>query len=174
MRRRLEEFLDRRGLRREGSRFYSHRLPSVSRSSWKKLHPAGPGWAAVGDAAGLVDPITGEGIYYALRSADLLAQCCREGCPDAYPRRLRDDFGRDLELGARLHQRFYLGNFLGGPVTTRVVQFAARSRTFRSLMQDLFAGSQGYLGLKQRLLHNLNRTLGEIAASFLRLHSPEG
>ena len=28
---------------------------------------------AVGDTAGLVDPITGEGIYYAMRSGDLLA-----------------------------------------------------------------------------------------------------
>jgi geranylgeranyl reductase family protein len=35
--------------------------------------PAGPGWLLVGDAAGFVDPFTGEGIYRALRSARLAA-----------------------------------------------------------------------------------------------------
>jgi hypothetical protein len=33
-------------------------------------------------------------------------------------------------------------------------------------MEDLFAGRQGYLGLKKRLYQNLNRTLGEVAISF--------
>lgn len=43
----------------------SHRVRSV----------AGPGWALVGDAAGFLDPLTGEGIYQALRSSTLLDQC---------------------------------------------------------------------------------------------------
>jgi geranylgeranyl reductase family protein len=32
-------------------------------------HAAGPGWMLIGDAAGFIDPFTGEGIYRALRSA---------------------------------------------------------------------------------------------------------
>lgn len=173
MRDRLEQFMVRRGLSTTGARLFSHRLPSQSRRSWRKLHPAGPGWAGIGDAAGLVDPITGEGIYYALRSAELMAECYLAGCLESYPRRLRTDFGHDLELSAQLHDRFYLGNFLGGARTARTVQFAARSQTFRALVQDVFAGDQSYRGLKQRLFRNLNLTLAEIAASFFRLHSPE-
>ena len=42
--------------------------------AWKRNRVAGDGWLAVGDAAGLVDPITGEGLYYAMRSADLAAK----------------------------------------------------------------------------------------------------
>jgi len=34
----------------------------------------GPSWALVGDAAGFLDPLTGEGIFQALHSADLLAR----------------------------------------------------------------------------------------------------
>src|SRR5207302_7842953 len=41
---------------------------------------AGPGFALVGDAAGFFDPFTGEGIFRALRSAELLAEC-----PARYP-----------------------------------------------------------------------------------------
>ena len=173
MRDRLERYMERRGLSAADARLFSHRLPSQSRRSWRKLHPAGPGWAGIGDAAGLVDPITGEGIYYALRSAELMAECYLSGSLVSYPRRLQADFGHDLELGASLHDRFYMGTFLGGAKTVRMVQFAARSRTFRSLIHDVFAGSQGYRGLKQRLFRNLNLTLAEIAASFFRVHSPD-
>jgi flavin-dependent dehydrogenase len=38
---------------------------------------AGPGWLLVGDAAGFVDPFTGEGIYRALRSARAAADAIR-------------------------------------------------------------------------------------------------
>lgn len=38
-------------------------------------HRGGPGWLAVGDAAGLVNPFNGEGIDYALESGRLAADC---------------------------------------------------------------------------------------------------
>src|SRR5215831_11150062 len=68
---RLERYMTERGLAWKGSPFYSHLLPSLELGSWSTNRVAGEGWMAVGDAAGLVDPITGEGLYYAIRSADL-------------------------------------------------------------------------------------------------------
>jgi geranylgeranyl reductase family protein len=44
---------------------------------------AGPGWLLIGDAAGFVDPFTGEGIYRALRSARAAAHALRSGDPAA-------------------------------------------------------------------------------------------
>ncbi len=41
--------------------------------------PAGPGWLLVGDAAGFVDPFTGEGIHRALRSARAAADAILAG-----------------------------------------------------------------------------------------------
>ena len=43
--------------------------------------PAGRGWLLIGDAAGFIDPFTGEGIYRALRSARLASRALAE--PDA-------------------------------------------------------------------------------------------
>ena len=67
LRRRLDSFMQERAISREGARFYSHLLPSLDRGSWAGNNVGGDGWLAVGDAAGLVDPITGEGIYYGIR-----------------------------------------------------------------------------------------------------------
>ena len=40
---------------------------------------AGPGWMLIGDAAGFIDPFTGEGIYRALRSARAAAEALAAG-----------------------------------------------------------------------------------------------
>ena len=74
LRARLERYMQERGISKDGATYYGHVLPSLETRAWKHNRVAGDGWMAVGDAAGLVDPITGEGLYYALRSAELAAQ----------------------------------------------------------------------------------------------------
>jgi geranylgeranyl reductase family protein len=168
LRKRLERFMEERGLSWKGASFYSHLLPSLDSASWKKNRVAGDGWMAVGDAAGLVDPITGEGLYYAIRSADLAARALLSEAGavlekvDQYRRLLRHDFTADLEFGSKLAKRVFLGRFLFGAVPARMVQFTRRSPRFSSVMRDLFAGKQSYQTLKRRLLKNLNGSLYEI------------
>ena len=177
LRKRLEGFMNERGISREGASFYSHLLPSLSSPSWGSNRVAGEGWMAVGDAAGLVDPITGEGIYYALRSADLAARALLSEVNSVaekvtqYRRLLQRDFAADLEFGSRLAKRIFLGRFLWGSVPARMVQFTRRSPRFSAIMQDLFAGRQSYRELKRRLLQNLNGSLYELGMSlgFTRL-----
>ena len=65
-------------------------------------------------------------------------------------------------------RRFYRGKFLGGAVSTRMIQFARRSETFRALLRDVFSGAQSYASLKRRLWAQLGLTLTETLASFLR------
>jgi len=117
----------------------------------------------IGDAAGFVDPITGEGLYYALRSADLLAGALIAGEAERYPQWLRRDFLPELETAASLVDRFFTGRFAGAPVVERMVQFAAHSSRFRVLLCDIFAGSQGYRGLCRRGYAMLPRMLVEMA-----------
>jgi flavin-dependent dehydrogenase len=167
LRKRLENYMVEKGISWKGAAFYSHLLPSLETPSWKRNRVAGDGWMAVGDAAGLVDPITGEGLYYAIRSADLAAKALLSEIGDlagqAYRRMLRRDFAGDLEFGSRLAKRVFVGRFLYGSVPARMVQFTRRSPRFAGIMQDLFAGTQSYLGLKRRLIENLNGSLLEIA-----------
>jgi 2-polyprenyl-6-methoxyphenol hydroxylase-like FAD-dependent oxidoreductase len=47
--------------------------------------PHGPGWALVGDAGPLLDPITGQGIGYAFRDAELLADAVADGLAGIRP-----------------------------------------------------------------------------------------
>jgi flavin-dependent dehydrogenase len=107
-----------------------------------------------------VDPITGEGLYYALRSADLAVRSILDRTN--YRSMLRRDFMSDLEFGSRLADRMFHGTFLWGSIPSRMVQFTRLSPKFRDVMQDLFAGTQPYLGLKRRLFRNLNRSLFEV------------
>ena len=172
LRARLERYMAEKGISSRGAGFYSHVLPALDTRAWRKNHVAGDGWMAVGDAAGLVDPITGEGLYYAIRSADLAANALLSetgGATEklqAYRRMLRKDFSADLEFSSRLARQVFLGRFLLGSTTARMVQFTRRSPRFSALMQDLFAGTQSYLGLKKRLLDNLSGSLYEVAMSF--------
>ncbi len=173
LRARLERYMEEKGLGCKDASFYGHVLPSLEAKAWRNNRVAGEGWLAVGDAGGLVDPITGEGIYYAIRSGDLASQVVLNEShsladkAQEYIGLLRRDFAMDLEFGAALAKRVFLGRFLFNTVPARMVQFVRRSPRFQLLMQDLFAGTQPYLGLKSRLLKNLNGTFGEVIMNLL-------
>jgi geranylgeranyl reductase family protein len=138
--------------------FYAAMIPSLDVSTWDRLKAcdAKRAWALVGDAAGFVDPLTGEGIYYAIKSADLLARALvnRGGRVEDFDEMWRAEFGAELRRAAELQDRFYYGNFAGAPLTERMVQFARRHRGVRETLRDLVAGDQGYVGLKSRLLRS--------------------
>ena len=168
LRRHLDEFVREENICMDRARFYSHVLPSPEAETIRGRRIAGKNWAMAGDAAACVDPITGEGLYYALRSGDLLAQALIEGQPQAYPERMRAAFSDDLEFAANIARRMFRGNFLGGAITTRMVQLLGHSPAFRDLIGDVFSGSQDYRSLKQRLWNQLGVTLLQFARSFVR------
>ena len=113
--------------------------------------------------------MTGEGLYYALRSGELLSQALLEGRPDSYPELLRKDFLPELEIAARMANRFYTGRWMGEAVIERTLQFTEASPSFRALLSDLFAGTQPYSTLRRRLYRTLPRMLAESLANALRL-----
>jgi len=165
----LKRELDVLGLDYSGAQFYSHILPSLREETFSEVPVDGEGWAFIGDAAGFVDPITGEGLYYAMRSAELLTEALLANEPERYRELLRQDFLPELELAAQMADRFYSGTWMGETVLERTIQFTAASASFRTLMSDLFAGTQGYRDLRRQLYRTLPRMLAQSLATALSL-----
>lgn len=137
---------------------YAARIPGLADQTWDKRRAYGEGWALLGDAAGFADPVTGEGIYYALRSAELFADAFLKGQPEEYERRWREDFGGELRRASQMRRRFY-GNFWGAPFTERMIAFARGHSGIKKVLGDLVAGEQGYVGLKKKLARKALRPL---------------
>ena len=167
LRRHLDAFVVEEKIPTAGAQLYSHVLPSPQAKTIRGRRIVGKNWAMAGDAAATVDPITGEGLYYALRSGDLLAQALAAGCPQEYPEHLRAAFSADLEFAANIAKKVFRGNFVGGAITTRMVQLLNYSPAFRDLVRDIFSGSQSYRTLKRRLWSQMGITIAEFAHSFL-------
>jgi len=167
LRRHLDAFVAEEKIPTAGAQLYSHVLPSPQAKTLRGRRIVGKNWAMAGDAAATVDPITGEGLYYALRSGDLLAQALAQGAPQEYPERLRAAFSADLEFAANIAKKVFRGNFVGGAITTRMVQLLNYSPAFRDLVRDIFSGSQSYRTLKRRLWGQLGITIAEITHNFL-------
>jgi geranylgeranyl reductase family protein len=71
-------------------------------------HVAGPNWALIGDAAGCVNPLNGEGIDYGLETGRMVADLLVELGPDAagistvWPALLRSHYGEAFSIARRL------------------------------------------------------------------------
>ena len=134
-----------------GSRLepYSWPIPSLPSADFASIDLSGPGWLTVGDAAGLVDPITREGIFFALESAVAAADALSSTSPDRsrlFADRVRHDIGAELARAARYKSGFFRPRF------TRLMVDALRSsHRVRAVMADLVAGTQSYRALKWRL-----------------------
>jgi len=163
----LSDFVEQEKIPMNGARFFSHVLPSPQAQTIRGRRIVGRNWGMAGDAAACVDPITGEGLYYALRSGDLLAEALIENQPQTYPERLRAAFSCDLEFAANIARKVFRGTFLGSAITTRMVQLLNYSPAFRDLIRDVFSGSQDYQSLKRRLWSQLGITISEISRHLL-------
>jgi geranylgeranyl reductase family protein len=161
--------------------FFGAKIPTLDFATWKGLQTTGEGWALIGDAAGFCDPITGEGIYYAFKSGDLLADALSWATQDGrtngnvpnesttltaglyaranrqYEAQWRESFGRELENASARLPRFYRGFFLGQIFTDAMFRFARHHRGVRTVLGRAITGDQSYVTLKRDLLRRALR-----------------
>jgi len=129
----------------------AHHLPFSSR----RPVPALGRVLLAGDAASLINPLSGEGIYYALLSGRLAGMCAVEDPSAAarrYPRLLADHLGRHLS-----HTRMFAGVIRHRRFVEAAVTAAAADQLVFDRMIDLTLGG----GLVSA------RSLGRVAAAYV-------
>jgi len=106
----------------------------------------GPGFALVGDAAGFFDPFTGEGIFRALRGAEILASAADQV--------LSDDAG-PVHLG-RAYERARRAAFQSKEQLAALIQLFVHGPGFMNYVVDR-------LQRRPLLAAQLSRVLGDLA-----------
>jgi len=102
----------------------------------------------VGDAAGVVQPMFGEGIQYALRTGDLAARCILDGTAPAYTDRVRDQFASEFDAAARVGRAFHRAPFLS-------YHWGVKNPRGTHLVGRLVAGEASLADLEQRVYKRL-------------------
>jgi len=146
---------------------YSWPIPSLTVQSLRRVELAGPSWCVAGDAAGLVDPITREGIFFALLSGQWAAEAAIDGDPSSYASRVRSEIIPELAHAAQLKASFFRLASTG-----LLIQALQHSAAVNGVMADLIAGRQSYLGLKWRLVRTLEWRLAWQALGAPMLRAP--
>ncbi|MEM0466712.1 MAG: NAD(P)/FAD-dependent oxidoreductase [Candidatus Thermoplasmatota archaeon] len=104
-------------------------IPSASSSDFFTTPCAGKNWMLLGDAAGHVDPIMGEGITYALWSAEQASIAIQNNDILSYDRLWRNAYGKRLVTSCQLRNYFYHPWFLNN-----LIHLAATSETLTDLI----------------------------------------
>jgi len=120
--------------------------------SYSTERSAGDGWVLVGDAWGFIDPIYSSGVYFALKSATLAADCILAGLRTddvsaATLGRWIPDFAQQTHLIRKLVYAFYSGEF-------RVGKFIQEYPQHQSELVDLLIG-RVFDGCEGRIFEDL-------------------
>jgi flavin-dependent dehydrogenase len=99
-----------------------------------------------GDAAGLADPLTGEGISIGIWSGTLAARAlaCAEPDPSLYVRSLRRELLPELRIARALAWITYRQARFARPLLRR------RGRVFTERLTDVFLGERTYASLVRK------------------------
>jgi len=123
------------------------RIAGASPLGHRVTRRAGAGWLLVGDAAGFLDPFTGEGLHRAVVSAELAARAARaalagrHSAPAAYDRAMRRGFATK-DLVSWLVQQFLEHPALFEYTARRLAARTAVRETMGLVMGDLVPASR--------------------------------
>lgn len=148
------------------SRIFAGLIPSIKDPSVFNHLLSGENWALLGDAAALADPISGEGIYYALKSAQLLSGIlAKERKVKAYTEEIQKELIPELRTASQYSHWFFNPRF-----THKMIQLSYSHQGINKVLVNLIEGSQGYTTLKQRLIKEKFSTLFDlIRFAYLRI-----
>jgi geranylgeranyl reductase family protein len=135
---------------------WSHLIPFVSAPQFFNLPCAGKDWLLIGDAAGHVDPITGEGILYAMWGAELAVKAILNGNPELYDNYWREEYGKELIGRAKEVKSSY--NPLMAEFSVRLMR---KSKTFAKIIWNLTQRELSIHDFNKELLTNAHKIVLE-------------
>ncbi|KPQ06441.1 MAG: geranylgeranyl reductase [Rhodobacteraceae bacterium HLUCCA12] len=116
-----------------------------------------------GDAAGLVDPVTGEGIAWAMHSGRLAADACVAALQSGAPKSALRRYGRELAYlqheidRARMIQKM----MFFGPGARTLVRNLVRKRAIQYTFLNILSGARDYQDIGAKTLINASLTYGK-------------
>jgi geranylgeranyl reductase family protein len=120
-----------------------------------------------GEAGGLVDPFTGEGIYHAVRSAEILARLLAENggeTQEAYHRKIKEEFIAEFKIADSIARFVYYFPCYSHALLRRYAHLAGYYRS-------VLAGETGYRDIYRRMTHRI-KTLFREKGFITRIRSP--
>lgn len=146
----LHQAMARLGIPLDGVVLHGHPVPCYPLRPWSR-------WGAeprerlstrrcllVGDAAGLVDPLLGEGIRYAMASARIAAEAIAHGDLSGYERAIWRRVGHSLATGGMAADLFYRW-------PRRCFQLGVRNPATVRRFMDVLMGGASYQGIGRRV-----------------------
>ena len=136
---------------------HSHLLPFISSPNFYKTPVTGKNWVLIGDAAGHVNPITGEGICYAMKGGKLAAKAYLNENISLFEKYWRKEYGGDLYYGSRFRNLFYNPRLID-----IVINIGNKSTKMCEILADIIATRVPYDKLfKEKVIFSLPRIFSE-------------
>jgi geranylgeranyl reductase family protein len=131
-------------------RFRGHPLPTWS---GKELLHEGR-ILLVGDAAGLINPLFGDGILHAVKSGAIAAQCLAEELPHEYTNRIHAEFAANFDAALNLSRVFYQW-------TGACYKYGVKYEKATRYATQLLCGELLFTDMAGRAMRRLKRSVGE-------------
>jgi geranylgeranyl reductase family protein len=136
---------------RSNIRFNGHPLPL-----WGGKEPLHEGRILlVGDAAGLINPLFGDGILHAAKSGKIAAQAIIDDAADDYTQRIHEEFGADFDAALQLSKVFYNWTHI-------CYKYGVKYEKGTRLATQLLCGELKFTAMSDRAIQRFKRAAGDM------------
>ncbi|MBU6185223.1 MAG: geranylgeranyl reductase family protein [Synechococcales bacterium] len=131
-------------------RFHAHPLPL-----WRgkePRHTTDGRILLVGDAAGLVGPLFGDGLLHGVKSGLIAAECIKNGTSQEYTNCIHDEFAANFDAALKLSRFFYQWPYL-------CYKFGVKQERATPIAARLLAGELGFQEMGDRFMQRMKQQM---------------